>query len=98
MDLDSIIAKGSSGFSSGQSQRVLLARAFVVKPAVLLLGEATSNLEVASEKTSPKHQTTWHYNNRLFPPSRSMGGSGLHYPFPIANNCTTPPIDRAVRQ
>ncbi|WP_198009970.1 ATP-binding cassette domain-containing protein [Legionella tunisiensis] len=37
--------------SSGQKQRILLARALYKKPKILFLDEATSHLDVVNEKT-----------------------------------------------
>ncbi len=46
--LDFPIAEGGSNLSSGQRQRVLLARTIVARPRVLLLDEADTNLDAAS--------------------------------------------------
>lgn len=44
------LAESGSGLSSGQKQRIMLARALYRKPKVLLLDEATSHLDVANER------------------------------------------------
>lgn len=47
--LDTVIRNRGLSLSSGQRQLVALARAFVASPAVLILDEATSNLDPATE-------------------------------------------------
>jgi ABC-type bacteriocin/lantibiotic exporter with double-glycine peptidase domain len=49
MQYDTRVAEGGSGFSGGQIQRLVLARALVNRPAVLLLDEATSHLDSLTE-------------------------------------------------
>nr|WP_230975224.1 peptidase domain-containing ABC transporter [Burkholderia stagnalis] len=50
MGYQSLVGDMGSSLSGGQSQRVLLARAFYRKPAILVLGEATSHLDVERER------------------------------------------------
>lgn len=45
MKLDTIVTDGGRNFSSGQVQRLAIARAIVKRPAILLLDEATSVLD-----------------------------------------------------
>ncbi len=47
--LDQIIHERGSSLSSGERQLLALARAFLSQPRVLVLDEATSNLDLASE-------------------------------------------------
>jgi ABC-type multidrug transport system fused ATPase/permease subunit len=47
---DSYVGEGGQSLSGGQRQRLAIARAFLVRPAVLLFDEATSALDAESEE------------------------------------------------
>ncbi len=47
--VDSVVHERGSSLSSGERQLLALARAFMARPRVLVLDEATSNLDLASE-------------------------------------------------
>lgn len=50
MRYNTIIGDMGSALSGGQQQRLLLARALYAQPSILILDEATSHLDIATEQ------------------------------------------------
>lgn len=50
MGMNTILSEGSGGISGGQKQRLMIARAIVSKPKVLMFDEATSALDNITQK------------------------------------------------
>jgi len=55
MGINTIITNGGMSFSGGQRQMILLARAIVGKPKILILDEATSSLDNHKQKIIYEH-------------------------------------------
>jgi NHLM bacteriocin system ABC transporter ATP-binding protein len=51
MGLHTVVSEGGGGFSGGQKQRLLIARALISKPDIIFFDEATSALDNISQKT-----------------------------------------------
>lgn len=47
---DAMLSEGASNISQGQRQLLSIARAFIAKPKILILDEATSNVDTRTEK------------------------------------------------
>ena len=50
MGMNTVISEGQGGVSSGQKQRLMIARAVVSKPKILVFDEATSALDNKTQK------------------------------------------------
>ena len=50
MGMHTLISEGSGGISGGQKQRLMIARALISKPRILLFDEATSALDNITQK------------------------------------------------
>jgi ABC-type multidrug transport system fused ATPase/permease subunit len=49
--LQTMVGEGGMGLSVGEKQRIQIARVLVAKPRILILDEATANLDYATERT-----------------------------------------------
>ncbi len=70
--LDTIVGEKGYSLSSGERQRIAIARAILKKPIILLMDESTSNLDIITEKKiydfisiSCKHTTCIYINHRI---------------------------------
>ena len=50
MGMQTLVSEGSGGFSGGQKQRLLIARAVAPKPKILIFDEATSAQDNVTQK------------------------------------------------
>jgi len=60
MGLHTIISEGGGGFSGGQKQRLLIARALINKPSIIFFDEATSALDNISQKAVSDNMDSLH--------------------------------------
>ena len=60
MGLHTIISEGGGGFSGGQKQRLLIARALISKPSIIFFDEATSALDNVTQKEVTDNLDTLH--------------------------------------
>lgn len=50
MGMNTLVSEGQGGFSGGQRQRLMIARALAPKPKILMFDEATSALDNITQK------------------------------------------------
>ena len=60
MGLNTVVSEGGGGFSGGQKQRLLIARALIGKPSIVFFDEATSALDNISQKQVSDNMDTLH--------------------------------------
>ena len=66
MGMYTVVSEGSGGISGGQKQRLMIARAIVFKPKILIFDEATSALDPESETLVRKNLKMIARNRTVF--------------------------------
>ena len=79
--LDTLVHERGSSLSSGERQLLALGRAFLARPRVLVLDEATSNLDLRSEaqgRAGPRRAARGPHRHRHRPPPRHRHAGRPH--------------------
>jgi len=84
---DTVLGQRGVNLSGGQKQRIAIARALLLKPAVLILDDSTSSVDVETEaKIQTALEDLIHHSTR---PSAGDQGSPLRTCFVIAQRIST---------
>ena len=77
--LDVLVAPGGANFSAGQRQLLSLARAMLRRPRVLLLDEASSNVDTATDAVVQRSMRAY-FGRGCEDPCESIGSDEGHHP------------------